>query len=169
VRSTHRAHSRPVTQRRKLVWATSTQSALSVGAGLNRPVDLLANFELAGASTLGVTIMRTHIRGAYSATQTVGTQLSSWTIGLIIGRDSDLTTPAVVSPATEPELDWMYLSQQWNDTSAAVYNASQPFVLDIRSKRKMEEMGQRYLFCLFNPGVAAADYSFFARTLVALP
>jgi hypothetical protein len=41
--------------------------------------------------------------------------------------------------------------------------------IDLRSKRKMRQMGERYFFVINNGGAATATFSIFTRTLVLLP
>jgi len=54
---------RPVgRQRRKLVWCTFGVQSFAMAATSAKSFNLLGNFEIAGASTLGMTIIRTHAR-----------------------------------------------------------------------------------------------------------
>jgi hypothetical protein len=129
--------------------------------------DLLSSFEAAGASTLGVTIMRTHMTFSYHSTQATG--LADWNVGLLVGRDSDVTTPAGTNPVVETELDWMLLTAEFSKWNGGTENTFTQGSYDVRSKRKMEEMQQRYMLCLYNTGAAGAQWTYFARTLVALP
>ena len=149
-------------QRRKLVWATVDSTGVAVPAGGTDVVNLLSPFITGGASVLGCTVMRTHL---YVMPDT---ELGAWTIGLIIGRTDDVG--ADLAPLTHPELDWMLLTQHFGTHSGATPDAITPGRFDVRSKRKMEEQGQRYLFVFTNgDGSAARNMRFFARTLIALP
>ena len=42
-------------------------------------------------------------------------------------------------------------------------------VIDLRSKRKVEELNDRLLFCLSNESSTGFQWALFARVLVALP
>jgi hypothetical protein len=164
MRSTHRAHSRAVAPRRKLVWATSGPTTVNVPATSNKTVDLLSNFEIAGASTLGITIMRTHMRALWG----FATGDTFFQLGLIVGRDQDLVanTPNINS---EPELDWMLNTAYFPTYSAAAIDIGLTFEIDLRAKRKMDEMAQRYVMTIYNPEATARALIYQSRTLVALP
>jgi hypothetical protein len=108
--------------------------------------------------------MRTHLR----LFPTFGSAGSYWQIGLIIGRDADVGT---VNPNVnaEPELDWMLdtvIPRRDFDATAA---RDDWLEVDLRAKRKMQEMGQRYIFNFYNSDAASQTMRWFARTLVALP
>jgi hypothetical protein len=91
--------------------------------------------------------------------------------GLIIGRAADIGIGVAgqVVPAVN-ELDWMLLDLAIGTFSGATADATFPWSVDLRAKRKMQELGQRYFLSVTNPsGVAALTYELFARTLIALP
>ena len=150
------------TQRRKLVWATVDSTGIAVTAGGTVLVNALAPFITGGASVLGCTVMRTHLY-AFPDTAEPG----AWTFGMIVGRGSDTGTE--LDPLTHPELDWMLLTQRNGTYSGATPDAITAFEFDLRSKRKMEEQGQRYTLVFHNGGVASRNMRYFCRTLIALP
>jgi hypothetical protein len=145
--------------KRRHAWCTAGVQTFLTPAATSHSVDLLANFELAGASTLGCTIVRTHLRIFPDLSATAG---EYWQFGLIIGRDTDVGT-ANPNVNAEPELDWMY------DNIVAPFAETDWFEVDLRSKRKMTQMGQRYILNFYNSGAASHTFRWFARTLVALP
>jgi hypothetical protein len=167
----HRRSSMPLRSggaRRKLVWAT-TSTSVTPAANTVTNVDLLSNLKAAGSSVLGVTIMRTHIACHGAATALVDT----WTYGLIVGRQTDVGVALPLGTSMDPlgdnELDWMLNTRHYNDSNGAAVNATQNWLVDNRSKRKMEEMGMAYIFSVTNDSAAAQNFQLYARTLVALP
>jgi len=151
-------------QRRKLVWATFDNAITALGSGLGTNVNLLAALGVAGSSLTGCTIMRTHLRIRIP----FDTTTSSVYLGLVLGRSSDVGT-ADPDPFVNPEIDWMYVNRFLPSSSGATFNATQVFDLDVRSKRRMQELGQAYLLSLRNVNGIAETFQIYARTLVALP
>jgi len=127
--------------------------------------NLLGNFEIAGASTLGMTIIRTHARLQIENFAAVTDFLE---YGFIVGRDTDVAAnlPNVDS---DSELDWMLRDVMFPTSSAATVDAIREFVIDNRAKRKMDEMGQNYVLNVYNPTAAGKTIQVYARTLMALP
>ncbi len=153
-------------RRRKLVWAT-TNTSFSLAAGANTTIDLLAGFEIAGASKLGVTVMRTHLRLNW----TYGAAADNVVVGLSVVRDSDIGTTRV-NPNSDPELDWMLWEAIYADSmgAGATINTIVNLVFDVRSRRKVEELGQTYGLSLTNANAATAgNPRVSARVLLALP
>ena len=149
------------------MWATdSFTQSLGAGNKINR--DLLANLETAGSSVLGATIMRTH---SYIA---VSDLWASATIGLTVGYIVD-TAPTVTNldPTTAFGDDWMllrtlapsYATQATTNNTILFYGQE----IDLRSKRKVEEIGEKYFLCFANQGSASVTLGAFTRTLIALP
>jgi len=150
--------------RRKLVWATSVnQVALGAGPTFNN-LDLLANLRVAGASVLGATVVRT--RGVFQPDNTgraVSAQLD-W--GILVGRLTDIG--GVVDLADDVGQDWAFTRNQWCVSSGGVIG-QEFYDIDLRSKRKIQELDQTWLLCLKNRAGAAMTVRYFFRTLVALP
>jgi hypothetical protein len=123
--------------------------------------------ELAGTSKVGTTIMRTHMR--VQVPFTLATE--RYEVGLLVGRTSpDVGNTVNPSPNSNNNLDWLLLDTIFPTFSGATVDANREFTIDVRSKRKMEEMGSTYIFCLWHSIAAVTSgVSIFARTLVALP
>jgi hypothetical protein len=157
-------------QRRKLVWATDNLASqtLATGAKLNR--DLLANLEVAGSSVLGATVMRIHIScGFNEATADTG---QGGALGIIVDSAPTVTN---LDPAVAFGDDWMYLrifgpsSNGRGNTTIQGTNWAWGEDVDIRSKRKIEELGEKLFLCYTNLGSGNQSVSFFTRALIALP
>jgi hypothetical protein len=114
-----------------------------------------------------VTVMRTHIRLNVRDWANV---VDQFTFGLIIGRTADIGVANVngVNGAAS-ELDWMLYDQMFPTASGAAVDVVSDHVIDNRSKRKMDELGQRYLLSLTNNSAAVHSLNFIARVLFALP
>jgi len=119
---------------------------------------------VAGASKLGATIMRTHFSGAYAPASVGGHA----TYGFIVGRNVDVAA-ALPNIVSDSELDWMLNTQLFPTTSGATVDASVPFHVDLRSKRKVEEMNSEYLFVWQPTDSGTSSLTGFVRTLLALP
>jgi hypothetical protein len=162
-------------QRRKLVWATSSVIRRIVGAGTTTdPIDLLANLEVAGSSVLGATVMRTHTN--LFATFGIAATQPGFYVGYLV--DSAPAPGAnLINPGAQFGLDWMWLNLlgPGNAVSAVPLPPTTPtvtelgFNIDIRSKRRIEELGEKYFLTLHNPDTTGVTISAFTRTLVALP
>jgi len=148
--------------RRKLVWATAN-TTVSVPAGGVLGVDLTGNLRTAGASVLGGTVMRTHANLLLA----FATSADFWSIGMIICRDVDITNG--IDPNTNPGDDWMLSVQEFETTSGAATDVARNVHYDLRSKRKFEELEQRYGLMIANHTAAAHGVPLFVRTLIALP
>ena len=149
-------------QRRKLVWATFDQG-VSPGANQVKIVDLLNQFELAGVSKLGATVMRTHLR---MLVPTAVVSAMEYAIGV-----QPITTVGtqLPNPNADNDLDWMIFERRWPEWSGATVNANFEVVVDLKSRRRVEEMGQTLVLALWFPAINAGNVPTFARTLVALP
>jgi hypothetical protein len=154
-------------QRRKLVWATTDVGIAGLPAGQVTNLDLLATIGVSGGSTLGVTVGRTHLTLMSSS---VSATIPSVSFGLIVGRAADIGTNVAgqVSPASN-ELDWLYLERWFGTSSGATLDSTQVRYVDNRSKRKLQELQQRYIFSLINSGTTAFTGGVWCRALVMLP
>jgi hypothetical protein len=158
--------------RRKLVWATSGQLNQSVGqTPLN--YDFLQNLRVAGSSVLGATVMRVHLDLSVAWTAVTPATSNGLAIGFCI-EDTDLVGAGDVSPGAAGR-DWM-LRQDFlpgsgrNTVSIAAASPVEGFQVDLRAKRKVQELNQTLCFVLQNTAAAGGlPVSFFARTLIALP
>ena len=158
-------------QRRKLVWATSVVNAVTVATGAKLAAqDLLANLEVAGSSVLGATVMRTHMDLSVSnatADATIG-----GFFGFIVNDAPTVTNLDPSSPA-QYGFDWMLwegINQVSCDNSLVLGSSVQYHKkIDLRAKRKIEELAERYWFVMINTGTGTMTISATTRTLVALP
>jgi hypothetical protein len=152
------------TERRKLVWTTSVVANNTIANGVVTATDLLAGLEVAGASVLGITVMRIHAQFS-TAFAAVGDRI---TAGIVVGSSAD--TGNQLDPAVLPDLDWMLNRAVFPNSSGATVNAVEPWEIDLRSKRKMQELNQR-LFFAWKPATSGGTTSLSAqfRTLIALP
>jgi hypothetical protein len=152
-------------QRRKLVWATTIISSTAITSANTATVDLLQGFEVAGGSKLGVTVMRQHL----GINVTFGTVAANagWQLATRIGNSGEVTT--VIQPSNQSESDWMIYRALLPTWSGATQDAELFFDIDVRSKRKCEELGQTLIFYLQNAGGANGSFSLFSRVLLALP
>jgi len=130
-------------------------------------MDLLADFQASGASTLGVTVMRTHLR-----VQLPYVNVSDqWSIGLIVARAQDIGigTANGPDPGVNPDLNWAYNDRIWAISNGSAIDVAREITIDIRAKRKVQELNERFVFAIRNATAASAQCRVFARTLVALP
>lgn len=160
--------------KRKLVWARTLigGSIASQAAPQDTQfVNLLGQFETAyGADMLGCTIMR--IRGVVTWSSGEGVLETDM---LIVGariataETSGVPTPSSLDdskgPATSVHDDWMFYQPM---RAAAV--GGHENVIDVRSMRRLDELGQ-YLLVAFQFGrpSQAATFSAVFSTLIALP
>jgi len=159
--------------RRKLVWATAVGTHTGVAAAGKFNDDLLANLEVAGSSVLGATIMRTHLSIAITDV-TTGAPAMGVYVGLIVSTAPTVTN---LDPSTAFGDDWMLLTSFGPGTSngnVALFGASNVTIyygsrFDVRSKRKIEELGEKYFLCVQNSGANSVNIGTFTRTLIALP
>jgi hypothetical protein len=135
--------------------------------------DLLANLRAAGSSVLGATVIRTHLRVSvgWGATTSTG---QAFRTGLVV-EDADAVAGANVT-LTEMGRDWALLDDFLPGTGAntlaspASGTVFEGFVVDLRAKRKVQELNQTWVLAVSpTGGPAAAAYSYWARTLIALP
>ena len=100
--------------------------------------------------------------------------------GLVYGfivMTSSTALSGVADPAVSLEEDWML----WDTITPGTCMNSTPLPpttptaiiggqqIDIRSKRKMHQLGERFVFVMTNQGSAAVSFSLTVRTLVMLP
>ena len=152
--------------RRKLVWATSTATVAGVANLASVAVDLLAGFEVAGASKLGCTAIRTHGR---IFTTSLGASTGFTLLGIKVSDKGEITTPIDISTNTNMYLDWALQDIIWPNFSGATADAGFRYDVDLRAKRKLEEMNQTWALHLTNDNAGVATYTYWFKTLIALP
>jgi len=153
-------------QRRSLVWATVDQG-VTIGAGANSDINLLAELAVAGSSLLGITIMRTHLELSLTSVITVGDQIR---VGFVVGRLTDIGA-AVVGQVTaaDPSQDWMLWRHETAAPTFGTTSANNQLVYDIKAKRRMQELNQAYVLALNNSAGIAKTMQIQGRVLIALP
>ena len=159
--------------RRKLVWATNSGAGIVVTPGTVLNPDLLSNLRTGGASVLGATVMRTHMRFSiqWETTSESGQQFQ---IGLTVA-DMDLITPTARITPAERGRDWALLDGFMPGTGLNSYAntgsfPAEGFIVDLRSKRKVQELNQTWvLAATYVGGTTSISVSYWARTLLALP
>jgi hypothetical protein len=154
-------------QRRKLVWADSdTGGTIGVGASGSN-VDLLSGFHVIAGVVPGITIIRTHASINFECDSPTGN--SGISVGFIV-NPSDVTLP--VQNTSELYLDWMLLTTRWAVGANGVFsgaNAFNGFQVDLKAKRKCEELNQTYWMAISARDSVVTKYTAHVRTLVALP
>jgi len=151
-------------QRRKLTWADAQEQNITL-SGTTTNTDMLSGYKLDGGTTQGITIMRTHLQ---ICVQTSGATAGSGAfLGLVIGSLND--TPSQLD-ASEVYLDWMLYRQCYSlGGTVGTTSAEHVYEIDLRAKRKMQELQQAYWLCLSALDVQETTVSWHARTLLALP
>jgi hypothetical protein len=90
--------------------------------------------------------------------------------GLLVCRAADIGLNVVgQASANVHDLDWAISTALFPQSSGAAVSVAQTYPYDVKSRRKVQEMGQRYALCVSNNSAAAKTYDIFARTLIALP
>jgi len=144
-------------------------------------LDLLQTFKAAtGSDVAKATVMRTH---GYVA-PTVAASADRYWIGLKVYDVDDITavtttSPFIPNPHDNPYVDWAVMSRvsidgfSWSHPSSLGMVGSGGGVgvdIDLRSKRKLENVQQTWGLCLYQDtvGTVAKTYHVFFRTLIAL-
>ena len=163
------------TNRRKLEWADfSFDFTCAVGNFVS--FDVLSQFKgVTGASITGATITRIHARTWITSAVVVGDGLSD---AFIVDQlDETQASPGiatstahVLSPAFSPNADWL-LYRQWN--AHPLYGFAGPvnqWEADIRSRRRLREIGDTLLYVFENrDATATVSSSVHIRALLAMP
>jgi hypothetical protein len=144
--------------RRRTVWATVTATHSVPAANGYDSIDLLAQYKAAvGADTAGITIARMHLRVIPTTGLTaIG---NNFVHGIVVSETNDLGTNVVGAPrpAADLHLDWMYWDWMYNDSQGSGLTEldSGQQRIDIKSKRKMHQVGQTLLHVVQVPASAA--------------
>jgi hypothetical protein len=126
---------------------------------------------MAGGIEMGITVVRTLVRVVPLTAPALG---DSVTLGCIIGRQqgaaSDLADPTTAGLTTTDQtlLHWGYLQ---HFTAAPTYTpgGSNVIEFDLRSRRKISEIGDVWMISIKHGGAVASTYRIFARSLYLLP
>lgn len=152
--------------RRRLEWATTSVTHNSFIANTPQVDDLLANFVADGGSREGLTIMRIHAQFAY-APAAVGDSLR---LGMIVeGLNAPSTAGGVLDPTTSPYEPWLINYLELPGASGATVNATNPFLLDLKSKRKVQHVQETLWLSVRSASAGSVSFNGLVRVLVALP
>lgn len=154
--------------RRKTRWVTSAPGPITISSGgLSSAVDLVAGFEVAGASILGATVMRMHVALSFSSLTTDTAPGLTW--GIIVWD----TTIAKPDPSNDFLTPWLiadfFTPGMANGPIISGSNILYGKYMDIRAKRRLPNFNDRPFLLIKNDGSATLTYSAFVRTLLALP
>lgn len=165
--TTRRSSSR--SPQRKLVWARQAQSpSASIPANTNVIIPLLQGFQLQyGADLIGATIRR--IRGWHGFRGAVAGNSIRASIG--IGVFPENSSAANIAPAANRHLDWMYFADVFAEPVVATEFATiNMWERDVRSQRRMEELGDALLMVIVNTHPTDnLAYTYSSSVLLALP
>jgi hypothetical protein len=161
--------------RRKLEWADFSLDS-TTGVGNVTWVDLLAQFNvLPGASSAGATVARTHIYVAITTAVVNGDGISFLLRvddinETAAGPGVPVVTAHIPSGTETPHADWMLFDQRDAHPGYSFTGPNNLLVFDIRSKRRLKEMGDTLLFGLENrDATATVGWHIHARTLLMMP
>lgn len=169
-----------VMPRRKLVWARQTASGAptTIATGQAAVFDLLATFRAAngGAVPLGSTVTRVRIDMATEYVNINGL-VGCLTTGLIVDQALSAANPSteVPEPDSEPHADWMYwrsffrLPAGDGDLVGTASAVNVTYEIDVRSQRKMEELGESLFWVVKNSTAASHLVQVSASVLLKLP
>jgi len=135
-------------------------------------IDLLTLIK-AGGSTLGTTVMRSHLQMDVTSTVTLN---DTWLWGLLVETNDEIvtsvSTTSCANPLNTPSADWM----MWRrEIAAPTYRpgTSNRLEVDLKAKRKVEELNQTLLYSQVCDSVAAGGRPLtvrvHGRVLLALP
>ena len=118
-----------------------------------------------GGSREGVTIMRTVFDLQYSP----ASSSDHITFGLQVESINDLATSAALRPDTNPYEPWLLNSTMWPTASGATVDAVTQRHYDIRSKRKVQHIGESLWFSWIPSSTGNSSLAGYFRVLIALP
>lgn len=161
-------------RRRKLIWARSSSGSSNVGmaANSNQAFDLLSDVQTAiGGDVLASTVMAIRGRWGVSSDLAVAAPTSLVTAGVVI-YNASVASPSLLPATQDRYIDWM-AREYWHvdpTTITPVRGATQMYPnLQVRSRRKIEEVGESVFLCLQNQGGAAISFWYVLDVLLALP
>lgn len=161
-------------RKRKLIWARSTSGSSNVAMAANsaQSFDLLADVQtIIGGDVLASTIMGVRGRWGVSSDLAVAAPTSLVTAALVI-YNASVGSPSLLPATQDRYIDWM-AREYWHvdpTTITPVRGALQAYPnVQVRSRRKLEEVGESLFLCLQNQGAAAISFWYALDILVALP
>jgi len=158
--------------KRKMVWArdfglflNQAGTVVDVLAGWQNELGILRNLP-------GITITRvvgTHDIRVVSADDA----FTRWEWGLVVAEEDNPVT-AVNNPLSSPDLDWMFVRQeavvQIQDAgSPVVKRRASHYDIDLKSQRKLDEIGSTLFYVADNPDGDNFDVAFQFNILLKLP
>jgi len=164
LRRSSRRGTRSTGSHRQLVWGTVDGILSSSLVNGFQVLDMLPDIDLT-SSALGSTVMRTHL----TITPTTAPAVADfYKIGLMIGRNNEIgTNLAGVSLVDSPDLDWMF-RRIYTFNGGIEMGGGNIISIDLRAKRKLSELNQRYVLAIGTNTGAAVQFRIYARTLLAL-
>jgi hypothetical protein len=156
--------------RRFGTWVTAASfGSTALAAAARAEFDLLAGLEVAGASTVGATVARTHVRinvsgGASDTAPGFVWGLIKWDKTLLVNSPS---------PATDFYADWAWLNYVTPGTHGPILNTATTIfysdAADVKAQRRLQEMNDTWVISLINEGNVSLNYNYFVRTFLKLP
>jgi hypothetical protein len=161
--------------RRKLEWADFTLDG-STSVGAVTWVDVLSQYTaIPGASRAGATVARTHIYIAVTSAVVNGDGISLLLrvddINEVVASPGVAVTTAHIPSGTEtPEADWMLFDQRDAHPGYSLYGPNNLWAYDVKSKRRLKEIGDTLLFGFENrDATATVNWHVHIRTLLMMP
>lgn len=158
--------------RRKLVWAQADTTATFIASGSKWNLDLLANYKAQlGAAMAGATVMRTLLDIWITSTVAGGDALHA---GLLVDDLTQVTAAPstsmmVTDPFNNPYAKWMMNEKLCAAGSYNPWANNNMRHWDIRSKRKLDEVGETLIFSLYEQTAGTqVTFRLFSRSLLAL-
>jgi hypothetical protein len=154
--------------RRRRQWARTSVNDESILAGGTAQFNLTNVWELAmgGALPVGVTIGRVRLDLEFARTTTPGDPDSFFGGILVAPRTVDTVD---IAPGTNPHLDWMWWRKMHVGEGGGA-DVDLTFVsVDVKSMRRMDEIGQGLFFVVELAGTLAGTLDFGASSLMVLP
>ena len=160
--------------RRRLTWCDYTSTGLVVGVtGHALNVDLLSQFKTAGGEVNGATVIRTHL-SVWPATAVAAADAIR--LGLMVTGTNEVSATfalgatAFNNPTDFPYVDWMYSRKYRATPNFNPTGSSNELLVDLRSKRKMEDLADTLLLSVVNTNSGVSlNVDISARILIALP
>jgi hypothetical protein len=129
-------------------------------------VDLI----VAGVGVVGATILRSHVRMSFSSLSTDTNP--GFQYGIIV-VDKNLASVGNPNVLTDLDADWMIQSFVSPGTAITAFTQGSSVLygetLDLKARRRLHEVNDRPFLIFRNNGSAAANYSYWAKQLYALP
>jgi hypothetical protein len=159
---------RRVGSRRSTEWA-QTDLTVTLAANGQQNIDLLAGLEVAGSGVIGITILRTLLWVRVQNWSGVSNYVR---MGLIVDDKGYVGTTQNL--AASGYLDWYFHTPLGPESSGATFNTATIWprngvAMDIRSRRRISDMGRTSILAFSNSDAAARTIDVYARQLVALP